>query len=139
MMNVGAKHELQSEQSNKEQTEPRAKRRLVNGGSFQRRHRNHQRRFLVANGKNWKAPCHPERGIRDQTHVCLSIRISSTTAIVCLATSCVSGGVVSGRPSLTVTTPFKLAILNFLLENLDIVNNTDRRSVLGRWLELGIG
>ena len=45
----------------------------------------------------------------------------------------------SGRPAVAVTTPFKFAILNFLLKDLDIVDNTDRRSILGRRLELGIG
>ena len=45
----------------------------------------------------------------------------------------------SGRPSIAGTTPFKLAVLDLLLEDLDIVDNPDRRSIFGRGLELGIG
>ena len=45
----------------------------------------------------------------------------------------------SGRPSLAVAAPFKLASLDLFSEDLNVVNNTDRRSILGRWLELGIG
>ena len=45
----------------------------------------------------------------------------------------------SGRPAVAVITPFKFAILNGLLVNFDIVDNTNRRSVLGRRLVLWIG
>ena len=71
----------------------------------------------------------------------MSIGISLTISIGCggLVATCVSGRIVSGRPAVAVITLFKFAILNVLLEDLDIVDNTNRRSVLGRRLVLWIG
>ena len=45
----------------------------------------------------------------------------------------------SGRPSLAVAAPLKLSTLDLFLKDIDVVNNTDRRSIFGRRLELGIG
>ena len=45
----------------------------------------------------------------------------------------------SSRPSLAVTIPLKLASLDLLFEDLDIVDNTDRGSIFGRGMKLGIG